>query len=160
MVPESPAWFVRKRRGEQALRAQARLDPSGVDNKAVVAKLTEDIEHEEMTQGRATFSECFSGTNARRTMIVLWVNSLQAVFGLPLLAKASYFMQIVGMDAKRSVVFLILGIVLGLLANAGGVWVLARVGRRKLILSTLSIAGMLWMSVGIANCFSGMGVVW
>lgn len=159
-IPESPAWFVRKRRMDDAVRAQGRLDPHGTDTKAVIDKTTRDIEHEETTQGRATFKECFSAANARRTMIVLWVNSLQSVFGLPLLAKASYFMQIVGMDAQRSIIFLILGIVLGLLANVAGVWVLARYGRRKLMLSTLSVAAGLWLSVGIANCFQGMGVVW
>ena len=159
-IPESPAWFIRQKRVDEALRAQARLDPPGTDTKAVVERITQDIEHEESVQGQATFAKCFSGTNARRTMIVLWVNSLQSVFGLPLTAKGSYFIQIVGLDANRSVVFLILGIVLGLAANIGGVWVLSRVGRRKLILSTLSIAAALWLSVGIANCFKGMAVVW
>ncbi|KAJ4355805.1 uncharacterized protein N0V89_003826 [Didymosphaeria variabile] len=130
------------------------------DTKAVVDKIAADIDHEEATQGQATFNEFFSAANVRRTMIVLWINSLQAVWGLPLMAKASYFMQIVGLDAKRSTLFLILGIVLGLLANVASIWVLARVGRRKLILSTLSVAAGLWLSVGIANCFDGMGVVW
>ncbi|KAJ4298110.1 hypothetical protein N0V90_006009 [Kalmusia sp. IMI 367209] len=160
LIPESPAWFVRRKMWNRALEAQARLDPPGADTKAIVDKMAVDIRHEEETQGRSTFAECFSRANVRRTFIVLWVNSLQAVFGLPLLAKASYFMQIVGMDAKRSVVFLILGIVLGLLANVVAVWVLARCGRRKLILFTLGITAGLWASVGIANCFKGMGTVW
>lgn len=159
-IPESPAWFIRNRMLDRALQAQARLDPPGTDTKVSIDRIGRDIQHEEETQGRATFKECFSGSNARRTMIVLWVNSLQAVFGLPLLAKASYFMQIVGLGANQSVMFLILGIVLGLVANLAGVWVLSRVGRRKLIMSTLSVAAGLWLSVGIANCFHNMGVVW
>ncbi|OAF99406.1 MFS general substrate transporter [Paraphaeosphaeria sporulosa] len=159
-IPESPAWFIRKRKTEEALRAQARLDPPGADTKAIVDRIAANIEHEEATQGQAKFKECFSAANSRRTMIVLWVNSLQAVFGLPLMAKASYFMQIVGLDAKRSLIFLILGIVLGLFANVASIWVLARCGRRKLILSSLSTAAVLWLSMGIANCFHGMGVVW
>jgi len=160
LIPESPVWFVRKRRVDRALVAQARLDPCGTDTKAVVERIVRDIQYEEAVQGRATFRECFAKANLRRTIIVLWVNSLQAVFGLPLLAKASYFMQVVGMDANRSIIFLILGIILGLLANVASVWVVARRGRRRLILVTLGVAAGLWLSVGIANCFEGMGIVW
>jgi MFS family permease len=159
-IPESPAWFIRKRRMDEALKAQARLDPVGADMKAFVDRMAANIEHEEATQGQATFKDCFSTANLNRTMIVLWVSSLQAVFGLPLMAKASYFMQIVGLDARRSLIFLILGIVLGLFANVASIWVLAKCEMRKLILSSLSVAAGLWLSMGIANCFHGMGVVW
>lgn len=159
LIPESPAWYVRKRMIDKAMIAQARLDPLGTNTKAVVDKIAADIEHEERT-ARATFAECFHKRNFRRTFIVMWANSLTAVFGLPLLAKASYFLQIVGMEANTSIIFLILGIVLGLLANLGSVWVVARVGRRPLILWSLGITALLWLSNGIANCFSGSAVVW
>ena len=93
---------------------------------------------------------------------MLWVQSFQAMWGLALLSKASYFLQVVGMAADKSIVFLILGIVLGLLGNAAGVWTVARVGRRKLIVWTFSAAGLLWGGMGIANCFTGRleVVVW
>jgi MFS family permease len=151
-IPESPTWYVRKRRMDDALKAQARLDPPGVDTRVVVDKILEDIKHEEMSN-RATFVECFHKRNFRRTFIIVWSQSLTAIFGLQLLAKASYFLQLVNMKPGTSIIFLILGIVLGLIANVISIWIMARVGRRPLVIVTLCIAALLWGSMGIANCF-------
>ncbi|PSN73878.1 MFS general substrate transporter [Corynespora cassiicola Philippines] len=160
MIPESPAWYIRKDQVEKAFKAQARLDPSGTDTRAVIEKLQADIEHEKQ-EGKSTYMECFHRRNIRRTLIVMWANSLPSVFGLQLLAKASYFLQIVGMDEGPSIIFLILGIVLGLLANIVSIWLIARVGRRPLILISLGISSLLWLSMGIANCFKVTSpVVW
>lgn len=151
LIPESPAWFVRKRRLDDALKSQARLDPPGADTKAIVDKILADIEHEELS-ARSTYMECFHKRNFRRTFIVMWANALTAVFGLQLLAKASYFLQLINMKASTSIIFLILGIVLGLIANVVSIWVMARFGRRPLVIITLLIAAALWASMGIANC--------
>lgn len=151
-IPESPTWLVRKRKMDKAHAAQARLDPPGTDTKAIVDKLLADIEHEEQS-AKVTFAECFHKRNFRRTFIVMFANSLPAIFGLPLLAKASYFLQLINMKAKISIIFLILGIVLGLISNCVSVWIMARVGRRPLVIITLLISAALWLSMGIANCF-------
>jgi MFS family permease len=153
LIPESPTWLVRNRRMDQAHAAQARLDPPGTDTKAVIDKLLADIEHEEQS-AKVTFAQCFQGTNLRRTFIVMFSNSLPAIFGLPLLAKASYFLQLINMKANISIIFLILGIVLGLISNCVSVWVMSRVGRRSLVLVSLVISSALWLSMGIANCFT------
>lgn len=152
LIPESPTWLVRKRRMDQAHAAQARLDPPGTDTNAIIAKLLADIEHEEQS-AKVTFAECFHKRNFRRTFIVLFANSLTAIFGLSLLAKASYFLQLVGMKPNISIIFLILGIVLGLIANCISVWVVTRVGRRPLVIFSLLIISLFWLSMGIANCF-------
>ncbi|KAJ4363590.1 hypothetical protein N0V83_009886 [Neocucurbitaria cava] len=152
LIPESPTWFVRKRMLDRAYTAQARLDPPGVNTKVVVAKILLDIEHEEQVNKATTFIECFRRRNFRRTAIVIWANVLPAVFGLSLLSKASYFLQLINMKPGTSIIFLILGIVLGLIANVISIWVMARVGRRPLVVITLLIASSLWASMGIANC--------
>jgi MFS family permease len=150
-IPESPTWYVRKRYMEKAHAAQARLDPPGVDTSAVVAKILATIEHEELSNN-ATFFECFHKRNFRRTFIVMWANSLTAIFGLQLLAKASYFLQLVNMKPGTSIIFLILGIVLGLIANIISIWVMSRVGRRPCVLWSMGLAILLWTSMGVANC--------
>lgn len=152
LIPESPAWLVRKRKMDAAHAAQARLDPPGTDTNAIVAKLLADIEHEEQS-AKVTWMECFHKRNFRRTFIVLFANSLTAIFGLSLLAKASYFLQLVGMKPSISIIFLILGIVLGLIANCISVWVVSRVGRRRLVIVSLLVISLFWLSMGIANCF-------
>ena len=153
LIPESPTWLVRKRKMEKAYAAQARLDPPGTNTQAIVDKILADIEHEEQS-ATVTFAECFHKRNFRRTFIVMFANSLPPIFGIPLLAKASYFLQLVNMKASISIIFLILGIVLGLLANIVSVWVITRVGRRQLVVVGLSVSAALWLSMGIANCFT------
>jgi MFS family permease len=150
LIPESPAWFVRKRKMHDAHAAQARLDPQGTDTRAVVAKILADIEHEE-TSGTSTFAECFHKRNIRRTFIVMWSNCLTAIFGLQLLAKASYFLQLINMSPSTSIIFLIIGVVTGLVANLASIWLVARVARRPLVLYSMSAAALLWLSMGIAN---------
>ncbi|KZM26880.1 uncharacterized protein EKO05_0011397 [Ascochyta rabiei] len=152
-IPESPVYLVRKRKIDKAHAAQARLDPPGTDTKAIIDKLLADIEHEEQS-GKVTFAECFHKRNFRRTFIVMFSSALPPIFGIPLLAKASYFLQLVNMKANISIIFLILGIVLGLIANCVSVWIMARVGRRPLVLVGLLTSSALWLSMGIANCFT------
>lgn len=152
LIPESPTWFVRKRMMDNAYKAQARLDPPDANTKAIVDKILVEIEHEEASSN-ATFLECFHKRNFRRTFIIIWANALTAVFGLQLLAKASYFLQLINMKPGTSIIFLILGIVLGLIANVASIWVMSRVGRRPLVIVTLLLASLLWASMGIANCF-------
>jgi MFS family permease len=150
LIPESPVWYVRKRMLAKAHAAQARLDPQGTDTRAVVAKLLADIEHEEASS-TATFKECFHKHNLRRTFIVMWANCLTAIFGLQLLAKASYFLQLINMAPSTSIIFLTLGVVTGLGANFASIWVMARVGRRPLVLYTMSATALFWLSMGVAN---------
>jgi MFS family permease len=159
-VPESPTWLIRMRKVDAALRAQARLDPPGTNTKQVINKLAADIAHEEQTAKNATFAQCFNKRNLRRTLIVLFAMAIPNFFGIPLLAKASYFLQICGMKASLSIIFLILGIILGLFANVVSVWVVSRFARRTLSLYTLSLCAVFWASMGIANCFKSSGVVW
>lgn len=151
-IPESPTWLVRKRKMDKAHAAQARLDPPGTDTDAIVARILANIEHEERSE-RVTFAACFQKKSFRRTFIVMFASTLPAIFGLPLLAKASYFLQLIDMKPNTSIIFLILGIVLGLIANCVSVWIMNRVGRRPLVLITLLISALLWLSMGIANCF-------
>jgi hypothetical protein len=93
-------------------------------------------------------------------MIVAFSFMVPSFFGVPLLASASYFMQVVGMGSSLSLIVLILGIVLGLIANAVGVWLMSRFGRRHLMLSTLAATTVIWLSMGIAGCWSGNIVIW
>ncbi|KAK3315538.1 proton myo-inositol cotransporter [Apodospora peruviana] len=157
LIPESPAFLVRKGRDGAALKAQRRLD--GGDAERTLARLRVNIEHER-TQAKATYRDSFRRGNLRRTLIVMFAAVIPQLFGLTLLAKASYFVQIVGMKANLSVIVLILGIVVGLIANVASMWVINRFDRRLLIMLGLSVAALLWGSMGVAGIWSGPVVVW
>jgi len=161
IIPESPTYLIRKGDDTKALKSQIRLD--GKDNlarsEATLNKIKINIEKEK-TIAKATYQDSFRKGNLRRTLIVMFAAVIPQLFGLTLLAKASYFIQIVGMAANLSVIILILGIVCGLFANIASMWFLGRFDRRVLIMSGLSVAALLWGSMGIAGIWSGPVVVW
>lgn len=163
-LPESPTYLLRKDQIDDARKAQRRLDSAAVNSDAKLEQLrlslrleSEKAEHQGLTSG---YIECFRGINRRRTMIVLFANLVPQLFGLTLLSKASYFLQTVGMGATNSLLFLQVGIALGLVGNIISMWTLTRFGRVPLLLFGLSISTVLWTSMGILGCFEGIVTVW
>ncbi|RDW70523.1 putative MFS alpha-glucoside transporter [Aspergillus mulundensis] len=164
LMPESPTYLLRKNRPDDARKHQNRLSSSVNDTAAILqhARLSIELENKP-NRGRAsapTYADCFKAPHRRRTTIVLFGGLVSILFGLSLLSKGSYFMQVVGMDAHTSLVFLQVSVGLGLLANAGSTLTVARFGRRTLTLSGLIICIILWTGVGIAGCFEGPVTVW
>lgn len=160
VIPESPSYLIRKGDYDKAQRAMKALHTDSVDVTSLLAQMRLSIASEEELSRELAYVDCFRGTNRRRTTIVAFSFMVPSLFGVPLLASASYFMQVVGMPPSLSIIILILGIVLGLLANAVGVWLMSRAGRRPLMLWTLAVSTVIWLSMGIAGCWSGTVVVW
>ncbi|CAI7569637.1 unnamed protein product [Penicillium pancosmium] len=161
ILPESPTWLLRRGQFEKALKMQCKLDTGDMDSAKTIEDLQTSIKAEEEERATQTYSDCFKGpANRRRTFIVCFASALPQFFGLQLLASASYFMQMVGMSATNSLIFLILGIGLGLIANGVSLFTLNALGRRILILWTLGAAFVLWLALGIAGCFTGVVTIW
>ncbi|KAH8195679.1 hypothetical protein TruAng_010162 [Truncatella angustata] len=64
------------------------------------------------------------------------------------------------MAPTLSFIVLICGISLGLIANIAGIWTLSKIGRRKLILTSLLASALLWLGMGIAGFWSGQITIW
>ncbi|KAK9852440.1 hypothetical protein MYU51_008209 [Penicillium brevicompactum] len=159
-LPESPSYLLRKGNHEAAHRSLTWFHTDRVDVSQLLDQMRLSLAHEEVLSRELTYADCFKGMNRRRTMIVAFSFVIPSLFGVPLLASASYFMQVVGMASSLSIIVLILGIVLGLIANGVGIWLMSRFGRRPLMLSTLAVTTVIWLSMGIAGCWSGKIVIW
>lgn len=160
VVPESPAYLVRRDRAAAALRAERRLHLDKVDVADIVEHLQQSIQLEREWAQEVRYRDCFRGANARRSLIAILAMVIPVFFGLPLLSNASYYLQVVGMSPQYSLVFLVLGIGLGLVSNGIGVWIASRVGRRPLTLISLGSTTVLWLSMGIAGCWDGAATIW
>lgn len=161
ILPESPTWFVRRGHNDAALHSLRKLYKDEEDAQKALDQLVLLVEAESTTQdGAVAYLDCFKGTNRRRTGIVIFASLIPIIFGLPLLAQASYFIQIVGMEAGLSLVILILGIALGFIGNGIGLWVMSKIGRRPLILVSFGVSTVLWLGMGIAGIWSGAFTIW
>ncbi|KAJ5818368.1 MFS general substrate transporter [Penicillium riverlandense] len=161
LLPESPSYLVRKGDLARARRSLKKLHTARVDSNQLLEELKETIESEKKGQGqKVSYRDCFRDENKRRTMISMFGASMPVLFGTSLLASASYFLQTLGMDAKDSLLMLVLGVALALIGNGVGVWLTSCVGRRRLILVSLSITTVVWLSMGISGCFSGIATAW
>lgn len=154
-MPESPAQSVRVGRHDRALKASKRLFAPKVDHHIVLKKIEETIEEERKLSEGITYYDAFKGIDFRRTLIVILANTLPTMFGLDLLSNVSYFLETIGLDSSVTLLFQIIGIVCGMLGNAGGLWVLTKVGRRRATLVTIGIAGCFWGGMGISGVWRG-----
>jgi hypothetical protein len=163
-VPESPAWLIRVNNIDQARRSFARLDSSKTsrsgDSAFEEVQQAISLEQKRSKADHLTYSQCFQGVDRRRTIIVIFASLIPNMFGIALYASAAYFLQTLGMEVTTSIIFVIVGVIIGLISNTVAFWTLSSIGRRLLILITLSIASVLWVSVGIAGCFRGYAAVW
>jgi len=162
LIPESPIYLVRKGRLEKAHKQQKRLDTAIVDSRAKIERIQAIILHEQeaANSDRSRYIDCFRATDRRRTIIVLFSAVLPQLFGLPILGDGPYFLQIAGMKARHSLIFLITGAVGGLIATLISMPLFTRIGRRMLMISTLAPVVLLWLVVGVAGCFSSKTVPW
>ena len=163
-IPESPAFLLQRDRISSARDSFRKLH--GPTVASAHQDLFEDMhtavdEERRTAQDRSvTYLECFRGSNIRRTLIAIFANVVPELFGLTLLGHVSYFLQLIGLSHMASFILLLLGVVLGLFANFGSFWTLLRFGRRLLILVSLAAVSIIWLTIGIAGCFSGSAVAW
>lgn len=155
LIPESPIWLVRKGKMEAARNAQQRLEPpSDIDK--TLTQLTDILEHEKqsdlLTHG-ASFRQCFSGTDARRTRIIILANSITNMFGINFLGASTYFYEILGMEPGLALKLLQVGLGAAILATVIAMWTTTRLSRRGSLIGTLSVVSLFWLAVGIAGCF-------
>ena len=104
--------------------------------------------------------DCFKSAERRQTLLVMIAYTSPQFWGLTLLSNASYFLQVMGMGERASLLVVVVGILLGIMGNIGSLWTISHFGRRKLVLFGLSVTTALWLGVGIANCFANKTTLW
>lgn len=153
LLPESPAWLLRKGRLDKARASFRKLaqSKSNPNISAGFARLQETItlESQHSGQDRVTYLQCFKGTDLRRTMIVVFAGCVPDAFGLNLVGNATYFLQTIGITARIANLIFITGIAVCLASIISSFWTLTIFRRRQLFISTLSVITVIWGSIGI-----------
>ncbi|KAH6959774.1 general substrate transporter [Ilyonectria sp. MPI-CAGE-AT-0026] len=162
LVPESPAWFLRRGNVEGARKSFSRLvSPTHVE--AAMVALQSTLEHEKQEQKDAdevSWAECFRGHNWRRLRIIIYASIVQQFHGLAFVANGTYFMIIAGLSPTNAITVLELASGLSLVAIMIS-WVLTNyIGRRRSILGCTAFLALIWISVGIAGFYTTQTALW
>lgn len=157
-MPESPAWCAEKNRTDLANRSLVRLHGKDARISDLLANIKESIDGRLHTQSK--YIDCFKGSERPRTLLVLLAYTSPDLWGLTLLSNASYFLQVMGMAEQPSLLIVMLGIIVGIVGTIGSLWTISSIGRRTLILNGLAMSMILWLAVGVANCFPSTASLW
>lgn len=166
VLPESPAWLIRKGLLTQARKACLKLEGPKLsdDGDNVYDRLRAEVAKESENEGKfddISYLELFrKRSDARRTMIVLFASTIPELFGLPLFGHTTYFVELLGMEAGKATTLYICGAVGGFLFSFLGFYLLTRVGRRRLLVFGLIPIASLWLAMGIADCFPSSSIQW
>lgn len=161
-VPESPAYLLRRGNVDGARKSFVRLHSSETAEANVIS-MQAILEHEKDEQNEhsdATYWECFKGHNWRRTRIIIYASVVQQFLGVSFVANGTYFMIVAGLSPVNSITVLEIALGLAMVANMIS-WVLAtHPGRRRTIFGCTVFLTLIWISVGIAGCFSTKSALW
>lgn len=156
LIPESPFHLMRKGQVEKAEKALHSLYGKDTNVKATlnsIHALTESEREINHKAADASFLECFRGNNWRRTRIILYCNGLNNMVGIPIVSNGPYFMVQAGLSPSKVSMMIEIGIAFGIVSSIYTWFFMTRVGRRKIIFTSLTVAAAFLLMMGIAGCF-------
>ncbi|KAM0520746.1 hypothetical protein ACHAPE_003144 [Trichoderma viride] len=167
-LPESPAWLLRKGKEDAAVKASRQLQGSRAQASSgdqVMGYLREALALEAVESASRlehSYLDCFRPAhgNLRRTTIVIFTNFIPQLFGLAFIGHLTYVLEVTGMPASTASLWFIVGAVLSLVTNLVALWLLTKVDRRLMLLSTLGLIWLMWLMAGIAGVFNSIASSW
>ncbi|KAH6839626.1 general substrate transporter [Chaetomium sp. MPI-CAGE-AT-0009] len=162
-APESPWWYVRHGRKEEAKKSLLRLtsrNQPGFDADETIAMIEHTNELEKKVKDGVRFRDCFQGIDLRRTEIVVGIWLVQTLGGQNLMGYFAYFLTQAGMDASNSFTLSLCQYALGIIGTIGSWFLMSRVGRRTIHFSGLCAQLTLLVIVGCLSFGNTKASVW
>ncbi|KAK0390039.1 hypothetical protein NLU13_3612 [Sarocladium strictum] len=162
-APESPWWYIRKGRRDEARKSLVRLtspDQPGFNIDETIAMIEHTNEMEKQVKEGTTYRDCFKGIDLRRTEIVVGIWLVQTLGGQNLMGYFAYFLKQAGMDASNSFSLSMGQYALGMVGTASSWWLMTVVGRRKIHFSGLCCQFLILIIVGSLSFSKDTGAVW
>ncbi|KAK0669805.1 general substrate transporter [Cercophora samala] len=162
-APESPWWYVRHNRKEEAKRSLLRLtsrNQPGFNVDHTLAMIEHTNEMEKNLKEGVRFRDCFKGIDLRRTEIVVGIWLVQTLGGQNLMGYFAYFMVQAGMDPQNSFSLSMGQYALGIVGTAGSWFLMSKVGRRRIHFGGLCAQLILLIVVGGLAFGDGVASVW
>ncbi|KAJ5740389.1 general substrate transporter [Penicillium malachiteum] len=150
-MPESPVYLVRVNKVEDARKVLNRLYSKPTDAEGHLQRIKLTLEEAE-TQKRATYAECFRGTNLRRTMIAVLVFLAEPMSGLGFVQNyGSLMYQFLGIGDRESFLIQIGAQILSISGATLSFLIGDFYGRRPMFLGGCIALTLLLLCMGIAG---------
>ncbi|KAK6456192.1 maltose permease [Scheffersomyces xylosifermentans] len=166
-APESPWYLVKRGKDQEAKHSLKRLlseNPHMPDRdvlaQAMLTKIQMTVKEEETENTGITFSDCFKGSNFRRTRIAALTWMFQSITGSTLMGYSTYFYQQAGLADSMSFTFSIIQYCLGIIGTVGSWFLSNKVGRFKIYFSGLCTMCCLLLIVGGLGTSSSNSAKW
>ncbi|KAG4442460.1 hypothetical protein IFR05_002062 [Cadophora sp. M221] len=156
ILPESPTYLITKDKRDAAEKAYIRLHGSKTDVAAGLNIIQSTIDHERAMAASAetaTYADCFKGTNARRTWIIILITTMQHFLGVSLLSNANYFLIMAGMSPTKSLQVSQIGIGIQIACTYISWFTMSSLGRRFLTLASTAGVGIVFVTMGVAGFY-------
>jgi sugar porter (SP) family MFS transporter len=107
-LPETPRWYIKKGRPENAAKSLSKLRRLDIEHPAVVEELAEiTANHEyELSLGKATYLDCFKGNLGKRLATGCLLQALQQLTGVNFICKYDSCCHLVGSNIRQSTMVL------------------------------------------------------
>jgi SP family general alpha glucoside:H+ symporter-like MFS transporter len=149
-APESPWWYVRTGRLDQAALSLSRLSSNKTADEiqASVAVMVHTNQIEREISSGTSYLDCFKGVNLRRTEIVCVVFAAQVFSGQQLGGSPTYFFQQAGLPDSVAFQFSVGGLGLASVGTIVSWFLLTFFGRRSIYVIGLGILSALMFILG------------
>ncbi|GAA6059559.1 hypothetical protein JCM10212_000615 [Sporobolomyces blumeae] len=162
-APESPWWYVRNGKTEEAKTVLRRLGsekPGAINAEERVAQMVHTNEMEKVMDAGTSYLDCFRGTNLRRTEIAAVAWMIQTACGSGLIGQSTVFYQEAGLSAADSFSFNLGMYALGAIGTIASWWTMQWFGRRQLYLWGLIAMMVVLAGVGGSGFGKGPNTAW
>lgn len=151
-LPESPYWLVMKNKHDKARKSLQRLSPPGEDIEARLAQIQHTVDTERrLAVTDVSLADCFRGTNARRSRVILICMYMPQIVGAVLSSNAPYFLNQTGLDSHTVVMLTQIGISIGVLSAIVNVFMMMRLQHRTLMIFGICLCIMMYFIMGVAS---------
>ncbi|KAL4814745.1 maltose permease [Aspergillus spinulosporus] len=159
-APESPWHLIRKNQADEARRSLHKLWGKDFDVSALVATIQLSVE-ESTQQAKASYIDCFRGTNRLRTAISCGGFVCQHLVGIIfVLGYSTYFFELAGLETSHSFDLGVGVTSCGVFGNFLSWFIVNSFGRRRLFVSGMAVLTGLLLLIGIMDVVPSNAAKW
>ncbi|KAF5970911.1 maltose permease [Fusarium coicis] len=150
-LPESPYYLIAKNKHDLALKHLARLSSKDEDLEARLRHMEETVKAEKLIScEKASFLECFKGSNWRRTRIILICMYMPQIVGSSLSSNAPYFLSQTGLSSGLIIKIMQIGLGVSILSSLVNIYMMTLFRHRPLMFVGMTICALIYLIMGVA----------